>query len=224
MIRRPPRSTLFPYTTLFRSRRPPRALRHASNRRTAAGLHRNAVAGGRPLAYRPPFCPARRPRGSAVSRFDCGGAARLYDRALGPDPAASPGGPRRNRDRTGWPDPRGRWPPGAPSPAGRHGVGFRPDDVSRRALAQGRPSSRGVAAAGSEALVLSGRGVLGGSDGVAVTRRSTDNRQKKNVAPRGARGGRRPVRVTPPRPSPPRGREKPDAPGAGGQPKRGTDS
>src|SRR3712207_8383075 len=26
MIRRPPRSTLFPYTTLFRSRRPPRFL------------------------------------------------------------------------------------------------------------------------------------------------------------------------------------------------------
>src|SRR2546427_9511485 len=28
MIRRPPRSTLFPYTTLFRSRRDPRLARH----------------------------------------------------------------------------------------------------------------------------------------------------------------------------------------------------
>src|SRR5690348_17772431 len=30
MIRRPPRSTLFPYTTLFRSARPPRGRRRAS--------------------------------------------------------------------------------------------------------------------------------------------------------------------------------------------------
>jgi len=43
-----------------------------------------------------------------------------------------------------------------------------------------------------------------------MTRRSTDNRQKKIVAPRGARGGRAPVRVTPPRPVPPRGPKKPD--------------
>jgi len=54
-----------------------------------------------------------------------------------------------------------------------------------------------------------------------MTRRSTDNRQKKIVAPRGARGGQRPVRVTPPRPAPPRGREKPSVPGG---PKRDTDS
>src|SRR2546430_5256887 len=45
MIRRPPRSTLFPYTTLFRSRPPPRALR--TSRR---------VPGGRPAPRR------RRPR------------------------------------------------------------------------------------------------------------------------------------------------------------------
>src|SRR3712207_8299179 len=47
MIRRPPRSTLFPYTTLFRSRRvpAPRAARaHASG-----GVH-----GGRPAALEPP--------------------------------------------------------------------------------------------------------------------------------------------------------------------------
>lgn len=33
-----------------------------------------------------------------------------------------------------------------------------------------------------------------------MTRRSTDNRQKKVVRPRTARGGTRPVRVTRPRP------------------------
>src|SRR2546430_9849277 len=33
MIRRPPRSTLFPYTTLFRSGRPRRHLAHARGRR-----------------------------------------------------------------------------------------------------------------------------------------------------------------------------------------------
>src|SRR2546425_8935800 len=32
MIRRPPRSTLFPYTTLFRSLRPRRVLRHEGRR------------------------------------------------------------------------------------------------------------------------------------------------------------------------------------------------
>src|SRR3989475_8164790 len=38
MIRRPPRSTLFPYTTLFRSPRPDRpAARHGTGRRAVAG-------------------------------------------------------------------------------------------------------------------------------------------------------------------------------------------
>jgi hypothetical protein len=57
-----------------------------------------------------------------------------------------------------------------------------------------------------------------------MTRRSTDNRQKKNVAPRGARGGQRPVRVTPPRPASPRDREKPNVPEPTGHSKRDTDS
>ena len=57
-----------------------------------------------------------------------------------------------------------------------------------------------------------------------MTRRSTDNRQKKIVAPRGARGGRRPVRVTPPRDVPARDREKPNIPGPTGHSKRDTDS
>src|SRR5436305_11220186 len=44
MIRRPPRSTLFPYTTLFRSRRQPRLQRaaRAQFRPQAAAVHRTA--------------------------------------------------------------------------------------------------------------------------------------------------------------------------------------
>src|SRR5260221_13448261 len=45
MIRRPPRSTLFPYTTLFRSRRPAR--------RNSALLERGPGRNGPTLAYRP---------------------------------------------------------------------------------------------------------------------------------------------------------------------------
>src|SRR3712207_7487532 len=39
MIRRPPRSTLFPYTTLFRSLVPPRLPRHRPGRRAVGGGH-----------------------------------------------------------------------------------------------------------------------------------------------------------------------------------------
>src|SRR2546422_3020818 len=53
MIRRPPRSTLFPYTTLFRSRPPPR--------RPALGAPAEAARrGGRPS------CAARRPAARPV--------------------------------------------------------------------------------------------------------------------------------------------------------------
>src|SRR2546423_7180608 len=51
MIRRPPRSTLFPYTTLFRSRPPGRASPGLHLLRVTAGI-RHAV-GGRPSG-RPP--------------------------------------------------------------------------------------------------------------------------------------------------------------------------
>src|SRR3712207_8699117 len=54
MIRRPPRSTLFPYTTLFRSGRPPRAPRDEPER---SGLQQLALHGG----------PPRRARGSQRS-------------------------------------------------------------------------------------------------------------------------------------------------------------
>src|SRR3712207_7722006 len=46
MIRRPPRSTLFPYTTLFRSRRT--ADRRHAHRAALARLHRPRGRGGRP--------------------------------------------------------------------------------------------------------------------------------------------------------------------------------
>src|SRR2546430_8029649 len=42
MIRRPPRSTLFPYTTLFRSAGPPRS---GARRRKKAGRHDGATRG-----------------------------------------------------------------------------------------------------------------------------------------------------------------------------------
>src|SRR3989449_2857440 len=53
MIRRPPRSTLFPYTTLFRSRRPAAArrdlrlrdLHHVLARLSAPSVHGGRVAG-----------------------------------------------------------------------------------------------------------------------------------------------------------------------------------
>src|SRR5438034_1212513 len=56
MIRQPPRSTLFPYTTLFRSRTPERAAERLGGRRgPAAGPHRR---GRRPVRHsRGPSCP-----------------------------------------------------------------------------------------------------------------------------------------------------------------------
>src|SRR5690349_23192534 len=50
MIRRPPRSTLFPYTTLFRSpQRPPRDLPRRRSRRRSENHH--ARSARRPLAH-----------------------------------------------------------------------------------------------------------------------------------------------------------------------------
>src|SRR5690606_40663246 len=43
MIRRPPRSTLFPYTTLFRSRHPERAAPRHQRQRRAADLRPDAA-------------------------------------------------------------------------------------------------------------------------------------------------------------------------------------
>src|SRR3712207_7900679 len=67
MIRRPPRSTLFPYTTLFRSRgdrrRAPRRGRKRDRRRRGLARHHRAAArrGGAPRA-RAPDRPGREAR------------------------------------------------------------------------------------------------------------------------------------------------------------------
>src|SRR2546427_3172922 len=47
MIRRPPRSTLFPYTTLFRSREPRSSSRRGSNRPAVPGAAARSSSGGR---------------------------------------------------------------------------------------------------------------------------------------------------------------------------------
>src|SRR5690554_7346995 len=54
MIRRPPRSTLFPYTTLFRSGRHP-----GRPERSSHGTDRQAHPAGRTAAQRHPVRPAR---------------------------------------------------------------------------------------------------------------------------------------------------------------------
>src|SRR2546430_11351340 len=48
MIRRPPRSTLFPYTTLFRSRSPASGRRGSAPTRAAAGYRRSSAPDSRP--------------------------------------------------------------------------------------------------------------------------------------------------------------------------------
>src|SRR5256885_10819640 len=50
MIRRPPRSTLFPYTTLFRSRNGARSARRPTAHRAVQEGARGGVAGGRRAA------------------------------------------------------------------------------------------------------------------------------------------------------------------------------
>src|SRR5256714_7858378 len=70
MIRRPPRSTLFPYTTLFRSRSPTGGGAGDGTRQGAGG--RPSARRRRPLPERGPGGP--RPRRRVVSRPPCGGA------------------------------------------------------------------------------------------------------------------------------------------------------
>src|SRR2546430_7781927 len=48
MIRRPPRSTLFPYTTLFRSKRPPRSWARRDHERALRASQRLSVPPVRP--------------------------------------------------------------------------------------------------------------------------------------------------------------------------------
>src|SRR6266496_672966 len=71
MIRRPPRSTLFPYTTLFRPGAPPACLgRHPGQPRRAAHLH--PCPGSRPSGDLPPALarPTRLRPGRPAARVD----------------------------------------------------------------------------------------------------------------------------------------------------------
>src|SRR2546430_12491327 len=86
MIRRPPTSTLFPYTTLFRSGR---------RLGGAAGRDRNRT------AARPRRVPARAPRDGGATRRIRGGNPPVVNRrgSRGAD-AADAQGPRRSEEHT----------------------------------------------------------------------------------------------------------------------------
>src|SRR6266581_5298137 len=89
MIRRPPRSTLFPYTTLFRSGRPLRSPPAARDERprarwSGAAPHSRRGLGTPRLGLRPGLPPLH-------------GLHRVRAHALGP--GAPPGGAARARDR-----------------------------------------------------------------------------------------------------------------------------
>src|SRR3989441_4988598 len=98
MIRRPPRSTLFPYTTLFRSPRPPAACGARDRRRGRlagpSGRRRGGVSGRDSLGDRP----AVDRGGAAVSRGEsvraeragCRRRGATGRRAAGPGPGGPP--------------------------------------------------------------------------------------------------------------------------------------
>src|SRR3712207_8402915 len=77
MIRRPPRSTLFPYTTLFRSRRQAHSVAH---RRAPPAT------GGRGVRIHPEGGPGRFPRLRAMLLSDRDITAAIAEGRLGIDP------------------------------------------------------------------------------------------------------------------------------------------
>src|SRR6266480_8005411 len=99
MIRRPPRSTLFPYTTLFRSdlpSRPPRTLRARGPRQREEGLALRGRDGGDRAVARRGGASLRVPRGRP-------GDLRAARRLQGHDAAAHGGGGHREAPRAGEP-------------------------------------------------------------------------------------------------------------------------
>src|SRR2546426_7952457 len=92
MIRRPPRSTLFPYTTLFRSREAGRRSHGRggeARRPDGGGARRGRLAGGLRVSRRPSYelrrderrprpCRAGWSRHDRPSRVGCRGTATLY--------------------------------------------------------------------------------------------------------------------------------------------------
>src|SRR6266404_2317532 len=103
MIRRPPRSTLFPYTTLFRSRRgrPDRAPGHRASARRPGG-------GGEARGPRParPGPGRAAPRAPALRLRRAGGAPPLRGTPPVPPPADAPAGPGRHAAGARGNDPR----------------------------------------------------------------------------------------------------------------------
>src|SRR5437868_11854055 len=69
MIRRPPRPTLFPYTTLFRSRGWPKAA-FAAGVAAASAAHRRPARRNRPRARRPTRVRSEEHTSELQSRFD----------------------------------------------------------------------------------------------------------------------------------------------------------
>src|SRR3989449_9253661 len=102
MIRRPPRSTLFPYTTLFRSRDRPRPAGGGGRSESAGGggpaLPRGASARSRDVAASPPGSGGD--AGASVRRDGCGVGLRGGERQAGgggergPPGGGGPSGPR----------------------------------------------------------------------------------------------------------------------------------
>src|SRR3989442_15737053 len=106
MIRRPPRSTLFPYTTLFRSGHPPSGGAMPKRRSAVAVLALGLVLGASSLAFKP--AARRAPAGGAPTTP----APKTQERMLAlptrtldttPLPQALPVPPPLGRGRTGLP-------------------------------------------------------------------------------------------------------------------------
>src|SRR6266516_4684444 len=177
MIRRPPRSTLFPYTTLFRSRggRSNAGGRRARHNATApGGAPRRAPGGGatpRRTGHRPRFGASE--AGAARWQAGLGGGLRADRRRGGVPPlargcrdgAVSPAGRRRVRrvlaalftsraDERGAAQRRGFGAPG--DAASRAGLGGRPGELRAGGsggeparAARGRPGPHGGVARGA---------------------------------------------------------------------------
>src|SRR6266536_2897810 len=78
LIRRPPRSTLFPYTTLFRSGRPSRAAPRRARRRDARARQCAAASASRPSRAAAPERAGSPCAGPGARSTDAGDAVLAY--------------------------------------------------------------------------------------------------------------------------------------------------
>src|SRR2546430_5221021 len=163
MIRRPPRSTLFPYTTLFRSH-PPRSQERGAppTATTSPPAHLGAAPRARPRGAPPPA--------SAVDQ-----ETRLWDRApwraAGPRRRSPPAGSARSQppglvDRFG-PAPAGRRRPRGSSTRRRFSWA-RPAHLDLDHVGAGPEGEGGVK--GGESWALEPQGVRAGGELLAVHR------------------------------------------------------